>query len=51
MIRKKVHPDTEAKKDLRNNEGLSFIDRITPGDIAFVILAYLRMATTFGMKG
>ena len=34
---RKVHPDTDIKKDLRNNEGLFFIDRITPSDIVFVI--------------
>jgi hypothetical protein len=33
----KVYPDTEIMKDLKNNEGLSFIDKITPGDIAFII--------------
>jgi hypothetical protein len=27
----------DIKTDLKNNEGLSFIDRITPSDIAFVI--------------
>ena len=32
-----VHPDTDTKKDLKNDEGLSFIDRNTPSDIAFVI--------------
>ncbi len=34
---RKVHPDTDIKKDLKNNEGFLFIDRITPSDIAFVI--------------
>jgi hypothetical protein len=34
---RKVHPDTDIKKYLKNNEGLLFIDRITPSDIAFVI--------------
>jgi hypothetical protein len=34
---RKVYPDTDIKKDLENNEGFSFIDRITPSDIAFVI--------------
>ncbi len=28
---------TDIKTDLKNNEGLSFIDKITPSDIAFVI--------------
>ncbi len=34
---RKVHPDTDIKKDLKNNEGFLFIYRITPSDIAFVI--------------
>jgi hypothetical protein len=34
---RKVYPDTAIKKDSKNNEGFSFIDRITPSDIAFVI--------------
>jgi hypothetical protein len=34
---RKVHPDTDIKKDLSNNDGFLFIDRITPSDIAFVI--------------
>jgi hypothetical protein len=34
---RKVYPDTDIKKDLKNNEIFSFIDRITPSDIAFVI--------------
>ncbi len=34
---RKVYPDTDIKKDLKNNEGFLFIDRITPSDIAFVI--------------
>ncbi len=34
---RKVHPDTYIKKNLKNNEGFLFIDRITPSDIAFVI--------------
>jgi hypothetical protein len=34
---RKVYPDTDTKKDLKNNEGFLFIDRITPSDIAFVI--------------
>jgi hypothetical protein len=33
----KVYPDTDIKKDLKNNEGFLFIDKITPSDIAFVI--------------
>ena len=31
---RKVYPDTDIKKDLKNNEGFLFIDRITPSDIA-----------------
>ncbi len=34
---RKVYPDTDIKNDLKNNEGFSFIDRITPSDIAFAI--------------
>jgi hypothetical protein len=34
---RKVYPDTDIKKDLKNNEGLLFIDRITPSDLALVI--------------
>jgi hypothetical protein len=34
---RKVHPDTDIKKDLKNYEGFLFIDRITPSDIALVI--------------
>ncbi len=33
---RKVYPDTEIKRALKNNEGLSFIDKITPSDIAFI---------------
>ncbi len=32
-----VYPDKDIKKDLKNNEDFSFIGRITPSDIAFVI--------------
>jgi hypothetical protein len=32
-----VYSDSDIKTDLKNNEGLSFIDKITPSDIAFVI--------------
>ncbi len=32
-----VYSDSDIKTDLKNNEGLSFVDRITPSDIAFVI--------------
>ncbi len=35
---RKVYPDTDIKKDLKNNEVFSFIDEITPSDIAFVII-------------
>ena len=34
---RKVHPDTDIKKDLKNNEGLLLIAKITPSDVAFVI--------------
>jgi hypothetical protein len=34
---RKVYPDTDIQKDLKNNEGFLFIDRITPSDIAFVM--------------
>ncbi len=34
---RKVYPDTDIKKDLKNNEGFLFIDKITPSDMAFVI--------------
>ncbi len=34
---RKVYPDTDIKKDLKNNEGFLFIDKISPSDIAFVI--------------
>ena len=33
---RKVYSDSDIKTDLKNNEGLSFIDKITPSDIAFV---------------
>jgi hypothetical protein len=33
----KAHSDSAIKKELKNNEGLLFIDIITPSDIAFVI--------------
>ncbi len=36
---RKVYSDSDIKTDLKNNEGLSFIIRITPSDIAFVISA------------
>ncbi len=34
---RKVYSDSDIKTVLKNNEGLSFIDKITPSDIAFVI--------------
>ena len=34
---RKVYPETDINFFLKNNEGLSFIDKITPSDIAFVI--------------
>jgi hypothetical protein len=34
---RKVYSDCDIKTDLKNNEGLSFVDKITPSDKAFVI--------------
>jgi hypothetical protein len=34
---RKVYSDSDIKTDLKNNGGVSFVDRITPSDIAFVI--------------
>ncbi len=34
---RKVYSDSDIKTDLKNNEGLSFVVKITPSDIAFVI--------------
>jgi hypothetical protein len=34
---RKVYSDSDIKTDLKNNEGLSFIGKITPSDIEFVI--------------
>jgi hypothetical protein len=34
---RKVYSDSDKKKDLKNNEGLSFIDKINPSDKVFVI--------------
>ncbi len=34
---RKVYSDSDIKTDLKNNEGLSVVDKITPSDIAFVI--------------
>jgi hypothetical protein len=34
---RKVYPDTDIKKDLKNYEVFLFIDRITPSGIVFVI--------------
>lgn len=34
---RKTHSDCEIKRELKNNEGMSFVDMITPSDIAFVI--------------
>ncbi len=33
----KLHSDSAIKNELKNNEGLSFIDIITPSNIAFVL--------------
>jgi hypothetical protein len=34
---RKTHSDSEIKQELKSNEGMSFLDLITPSDIAFVI--------------
>ncbi len=34
---RRVYSDSDIKTDLKNNEGLSFVDKITPSDITFVI--------------
>jgi hypothetical protein len=34
---RKIHSDSEIKRQLKSNEGMSFLDLITPSDIAFVI--------------
>ncbi len=34
---RKVYSDSDIKTDLKNNEGLSFVDKITPSDIVFAI--------------
>ncbi len=34
---RKVHSDSVIKSELRNNEGLSFVDIISPSNIAFII--------------
>jgi hypothetical protein len=34
---RKVYSDSDINTDLKNNEGLSFIDKIIPSDITFVI--------------
>jgi hypothetical protein len=34
---RKVYSDSDIKTDLKNNEGLSFVDKITTSDIVFVI--------------
>ncbi len=34
---RKVHPDSIITSDLSENVGVSFIDMITPSDIAYVI--------------
>ena len=36
---KKVYSDSDIKTDLKNYEGLSVVDEITPSDISFVISA------------
>ena len=34
---RKVYSDSDIKTDSKNNEGLSFVDKITPSGIVFVI--------------
>ncbi len=34
---RKTHSDSEIKRELKSNEGMSVVDLITPSDIAFVI--------------
>jgi len=34
---RKTPSDSEIKRELKNNKGMSFLDLITPSDIAFVI--------------
>jgi hypothetical protein len=34
---RKTHSDSEIKQELKSNEGMLFVDLITPSDIAFVI--------------
>ncbi len=34
---RRVYSDSDIKTDLKNTKGLSFIDKITPSDVAFVI--------------
>jgi hypothetical protein len=40
---RKIYSDTDIKTDLKNNEGLSFVDRITPIDIAFVVSVIMKV--------
>ncbi len=39
---RKVYSDSDIKTDLKNNGGLSFIDKITPSDIVFVISELIK---------
>jgi len=34
---RKTHSDCEIKRELKNNEGMTFVDMITPSDIAYVL--------------
>ncbi len=34
---RKVYSESDIKTDLKNNKGLSFVDKIAPSDIMFVI--------------
>jgi hypothetical protein len=39
---RKVYSDSDIKTDLKNNEGLSFVDRITPSDIVAFVISVLN---------
>jgi hypothetical protein len=40
---RKTHSDSEIKRELKSNEGMSFLDLITPSDIAFWIFNTLLL--------
>ncbi len=35
---RKVYSDSDIKTDLKNNEGLSFVDKITPSDMHLLLV-------------